>query len=175
MSSTISSRSIQFTQSAQSDTNPSILLDGGGISSNYFHKKFKRFASLVNEDIVNCKRCQKQINERTSATNGKDAFCTECRTEISNRKPYKPKFHKATQCQSVNNSNIGHSIQDIIGATNEPKEIKCHSMPQHPAPVNYSYFFLPPKCQPFILISIHFRFSQQNALIILLLKMAIKT
>lgn len=130
MSSTISSRSIGFTESSQPEMNPPILFDGSG-SSNYLHKKFKRFtSSSVNEDRVNCKRCQKPINGQISCIEEMDSFCSECRTENSNGKPYKPKFHKATLCQGANNNHSGHSIQDIIGTRNEPKEIECHLIPQ---------------------------------------------
>lgn len=140
MSSTISSRNIGFAQSSQPEMHPSNLFDGSG-SSNYSHKKFKRFASLITEDTKNCKRCQKPINGRISETSEMDSFCSECRTENSNGKPYKPKFHKATLYQNANISHTGHSIQDIIGATNEPKEVECHSIPQYQPLVSYLFSF----------------------------------
>lgn len=140
MSSTISSRNIGFTQSTQPEMNPPILFDGSG-SSNYLHKKFKRFATMVNKDRVNCKRCQKLINRNISGIDEKDSFCSECQTESSNGKPYKPKFHNATLYQSTNNSHNGHSIQDIIGVNNEPKMFECHSIPQPKYTPLVSYLF----------------------------------
>lgn len=160
MSSTISSRNIGFAQSSQPEMSPSNLFDGSG-SSNYLHKKFKRFTSLVNEDIVNCKRCQKPISRPISETNERDSFCSECRTENSNGKPYKPKFHKATLCQSANNSHTGHSIQDIIGATNEPKNVECHSMPHYQPLVSYLFSSFVQMSIKFIdFNSFHFQLTQ---------------
>lgn len=138
MSSTISSRNIGFTQPSQ----PSILLFDDSGSSKYMHKKFKRFASMTNEDTVNCKRCQKSINERISETNVRDSLCSECRTENSNGKPYKPKFHMAAIYHSSNSSRSGHFIQDIIGAKNELKVFECHSIPPYPPLVSYLFSFI---------------------------------
>lgn len=133
MSSTVSSRNIGFTQSSQPEMNPPILFDGSG-SSNYLHKKFKRFAS---SDRVNCKRCQKPIFE----SNAEESFCSECRTENSNEKPYKPKFHRAELYESADHSPSGHSIQDIIAVRNEPKKVECNSV-QYPPLVSYLSSFV---------------------------------
>lgn len=155
MSSTISSRNIGFTESSQqSEMNPPILFDGSG-SSNYLHKKFKRFTSSIDEDRVRCKRCQKPINGQISCIEEMDSFCSDCRTENSKGKPYKPKFHKATLYQSANNNHSGHFIQDIIGTRNEPKEIECQYQPL----VSQMHNFCLNVNQVHILISIHFIFS----------------
>lgn len=137
MSSTVSSRNIGFTQSSKPDMNPPIPFDGSS-SLNYLHKKFKRFASSDSQDRVTCKRCQKPICE----SNAEESICSECRTENSNEKPYKPKFHRAALYESADHGPSGHSIQDIIAVRNEPKKVECNSVLKYPALVSYLCYFV---------------------------------